>query len=233
MIGAVHLPHFASLYDHIELDLPPHTPQPRLSPNMASLSAQPSVRLATIEDVPSILSMIRELADYEHALDRVEASVESLSATLTFAPSASNSSPDKKWASCFLLTLPAISTAASTAPMPDPAATVAAEEICGMALYFTNYSTWTSQPGIYLEDLFVRPAYRRRGYASLLFQSLAKECHRISGGRGRLEWSCLRWNESALGFYRKLGATTMDEWVGLRVEGPEGLRKLSEVTGGR
>jgi len=92
-------------------------------------------------------------------------------------------------------------------------------------LFFHNYSTWRAAPGIYLEDLFVRPKFRRRGYATLLLKELAKEVIRIDGAR--LEWSCLKWNENALNFYRRLGAVTMDEWVGLRVDG-EALKKLAE-----
>jgi len=94
-----------------------------------------------------------------------------------------------------------------------------------MALYFHNYSTWRAKPGIYLEDLFVREKYRRRGYATLLLRELAKDVVRIEGGR--LEWSCLKWNKDALDFYERLGATQMSEWVGLRVDG-EALERLAK-----
>jgi GNAT superfamily N-acetyltransferase len=97
--------------------------------------------------------------------------------------------------------------------------------VAGMALFFSNYSTWTGKPGIYLEDLYVRPAFRRKGYASLLLQELASETLRLGGKR--LEWSCLKWNEGALRFYRGLGANTMDEWVGLRMDG-DALPKLAK-----
>jgi GNAT superfamily N-acetyltransferase len=150
--------------------------------------------------------MIKELAIYEHALDKVEATEELLLSTLTFADAAPSDTPHPKtFASTFLIT--------------EPDGTVA-----GMALYYHTYSTWRARPGIYLEDLFVRPAYRRRGYATLLLRELANEVERIDGRR--LEWSCLKWNESALKFYRGLGAVEMEEWVGLRVDG-EALPKLA------
>ena len=96
-----------------------------------------------------------------------------------------------------------------------------------MALYFYNYSTWTGAPGIYLEDLFVKPAYRMKGYGTALLKQLAKEVLKV-GGR-RLQWSCLDWNEPSLQFYQSeaIGARKQDEWVGLRVEGPA-LQKLAE-----
>jgi GNAT superfamily N-acetyltransferase len=95
-----------------------------------------------------------------------------------------------------------------------------------MALYFYNFSTWTGVAGIYLEDLFVKPAYRKKGYGKALLKALAQEVVKIGGKR--LEWSCLNWNEPSLQFYQSevIGAKTKDEWVGLRVEG-EGLDKLA------
>jgi GNAT superfamily N-acetyltransferase len=93
-----------------------------------------------------------------------------------------------------------------------------------MALYFNNYSTWRAAPGIYLEDLYVRKQYRGRGYGTLLIKALAKETVQIGGKR--LEWSCLKWNESSLNFYKGLGATQMVDWVGLRVDG-EALERLA------
>ena len=93
-----------------------------------------------------------------------------------------------------------------------------------MGLYFYNYSTWTSVPGIYLEDLFVKPAYRKRGYGKALIRELAKEVVKVDGQR--LEWSCLKWNEPSLQFYRSLGATVKEEWVVLRADG-DALKKLA------
>jgi GNAT superfamily N-acetyltransferase len=151
--------------------------------------------------------MIHELAVFENAADSVLATEASLSHTLSFAPSAHGQPTQAAgYAKTFILTAPE-------------------GGIAGMALFFHNYSTWRAAPGIYLEDLFIRPAYRRRGYATVLLKELAQEVVRIGGAR--LEWSCLKWNTSALTFYRSLGAETRDEWVGLRVDG-EALKKLAE-----
>ena len=99
-----------------------------------------------------------------------------------------------------------------------------------MALYFTNYSTWRGAPGVYLEDLFVRPECRGRGYGKRLLQELAKETKRIGGER--LEWSVLKWNEPSIKFYKGIGARQMDEWVGMRVD-DEALEKMAggEIAG--
>lgn len=94
-----------------------------------------------------------------------------------------------------------------------------------MALYFNNYSTWRAAPGIYLEDLFVRPEYRGRGYGKRLLQELAREVKRIEGER--LEWSVLKWNEPSIEFYEGIGAKRMEEWVGMRIE-DDGLEKMAE-----
>lgn len=102
-------------------------------------------------------------------------------------------------------------------------------EVAGMALYFHNYSTWRSKPGVYLEDLFVRPQYRKRGWGKFLIRALAQEVLRIDGGR--LEWSCLKWNEPSLAFYKTLGAKRMDDWVQLRVDGGELYELATGQTG--
>lgn len=96
-----------------------------------------------------------------------------------------------------------------------------------MALYFYNYSTWRSRPGVYLEDLYVQPSHRGKGYGLALFRALAGEVRRI-GGR-RLEWSVLKWNEPSIRFYRALGAREMGEWMKMMVEGEEALKKLEGV----
>ncbi|KAF2430050.1 acetyltransferase [Tothia fuscella] len=177
--------------------------------------AEPTIRLAAKEDVPEILSMIKELAGFENAADSVHATEESLLKTLSFAPSRQQDSTT--------------ATSASTPSQPGYAKTflllTPQNEVAAMALYFHNYSTWRAAPGIYLEDLFVKPHFRTRGYATLLLRELAKEVQRIGGGR--LEWSCLKWNENALRFYEGLGAVQMEEWVGLRVDG-DNLVKLSK-----
>ena len=87
----------------------------------------------------------------------------------------------------------------------------------GFALYFYNFSTFLMKPGIYLEDLFVLPAYRRQGIATGLLNYLAN--HAVEQGCGRLEWSVLDWNEDAISFYKKIGAVLMEEWTGCRLTG--------------
>jgi GNAT superfamily N-acetyltransferase len=94
----------------------------------------------------------------------------------------------------------------------------------GFALYFYNFSTFLGRPGIYLEDLFVRPAYRRKGVARGLFRALARKA--VAENCGRFEWSVLDWNENAIRFYRELGATPMEEWTVQRLSG-EALHRLA------
>jgi GNAT superfamily N-acetyltransferase len=97
-------------------------------------------------------------------------------------------------------------------------------EPAGIALYFYNYSTWRARPGIYLEDLFVRETHRKKGYGKRLLVELAREVVAMDGGR--LEWSVLKWNEPSIRFYESIGAKTMNDWVGMRVDG-DGLTKLA------
>ncbi|KAK7748229.1 Peroxygenase 1 [Diatrype stigma] len=184
-----------------------------------------SLRFMTT-DVPTILELIRELADYEHELDAVEATVESLSNTIAFAPppegvenitptpdstANSNSISPTRPARCLLL----------FNEQGQPA---------GLALYFYNYSTWRARHGIYLEDLYVRASERGKGYGRRLLAELAREVDATGGGR--LEWSVLKWNEPSIRFYEDvIGARKMDEWVGMRVQGEEALRKLAGFAG--
>jgi GNAT superfamily N-acetyltransferase len=182
--------------------------------------------------------MIHELASFENATDSVLATEASLSLTLAFAPSKhrhhregqadsadspghNNKAPPGEPLAASAHGQPSQSTGyAKTFILTAPEG-----EVAGMALFFHNYSTWRAKPGIYLEDLFVRPKFRRRGYATVLLRELAREVLRIDGGR--LEWSCLKWNENALKFYESLGAVQMTEWVGLRADG-EKLKALAE-----
>lgn len=163
---------------------------------------KPPQELTFPADVSSILQLIHELAAYEKASHEVLATPETLLATLSFP-----SNPQKGYAKTFLII--------------DPDGHCA-----GMALYFNNYSTWRASPGIYLEDLFIRPAYRKRGYGRTLLGELARETLAIGGKR--LEWSVLKWNKPSLDFYESLGAVRMEEWVGMRVE-RDALDKLSEL----
>ena len=161
--------------------------------------------------------MIRELASYENSLDKVQCTEASLKRTLTFSNPTGHTNPG--YARTLILRLP--SRPENTAFKDDKAGAVA-----GMAMYFNNYSTWRSKPGIYLEDLYVRKEYRGRGYGRMLLQELAREVMRMDGAR--LDWSCLKTNEESLKFYRKLGAAEMENWVGLRLEG----KKLEELAMG-
>jgi GNAT superfamily N-acetyltransferase len=94
----------------------------------------------------------------------------------------------------------------------------------GFALYFHNFSTFVGRPGLYLEDLFVRPEFRRNGIAKAVFRHLARKA--VEEGCGRMEWSVLNWNENAIAFYRSLGAKPMDEWTVQRLSG-EALERLA------
>ena len=95
----------------------------------------------------------------------------------------------------------------------------------GFALYFHNFSTFVGRAGIYLEDLFVKPAYRGRGHGKGLMRTLARIA--LERDCGRLEWCCLDWNQPSIEFYRSIGAIAMDEWTTYRLAG-DALQKLSE-----
>lgn len=170
-------------------------------------------------DVGIILSLIQELADYEHESDSVLATEETLLNTIAWAPSGEV----VKGQSTEILP----ETEPVTPARPARCILVYSPEgvAVGMALYFYNYSTWRSKPGIYLEDLYVRLSERKKGYGSILLKRLAKEVVAMNGGR--LEWSVLKWNEPSIKFYESIGAKRMDEWVGMRVDG-DALVKLAE-----
>lgn len=159
-----------------------------------------------------ILSIIRDLALYEKEPDSCLATEASLLKTLSFG-----TNPSKGYTRTLLLYAPP-SSVPEGIPGPQP-------ECAGMALYFTNYSTWRAAPGIYLEDLFVRPEYRKRGYGKKLLQELAREVKKIGGTR--LEWSVLRWNQPSIEFYEGLGARKMEEWWTMRVD-YTALEKMAE-----
>ena len=165
------------------------------------------LRAARPADVPEILALVRELAEYERAAEQVEASEDQLLALLF------GGTPDAP-------------RAATTTPSGAPAAYAHVIEhpdaqrgttLGAFALWFLNTSTWTGTHGIYLEDLYVRPHLRGHGYGTALLQSLARVC--MERGYRRLEWWVLDWNEPALGFYGGIGAVPMDEWTVHRVTG--------------
>lgn len=95
----------------------------------------------------------------------------------------------------------------------------------GFALYFNNFSTFLGKPGIYLEDLFIEPEYRHRGYGKAMLKKLAKIA--VDSGFGRIEWWCLDWNKPSIDFYLSLGAEKMSDWTTYRLSG-DALKKMSE-----
>lgn len=141
-------------------------------------------------------------------MDEVEATESSLKETLSFA-----NDPPKRGS-----VYTALITPESTPENPTP-------KPVGMALYFFNYSTWRSAPGIYLEDLYVQPEARGNGYGFSLLKYLAWQVIQIKGKR--LEWSVLKWNEPSIRFYESVGAKSMDGWLKMMVDG-EALEKLAE-----
>ena len=158
-----------------------------------------SIREATPADVPEILAMIHELADYEKAPHEVVATPGLLREAL-FGPD------------------PAVY--ALMAEDDESGAVV------GFALWFRNFSTWLGRHGVYLEDLYVRPSHRGHGYGKALLQELARIA--VERGYGRFEWWVLDWNTPAIDFYRSIDAVPMDEWTVYRVTG-EPLRRLAAV----
>ena len=157
------------------------------------------IREATPADVPEILAMIHELADYEKAPHEVVATPGLLREAL-FGPD------------------PAVY--ALMAEDDESGAVV------GFALWFRNFSTWLGRHGVYLEDLYVRPSHRGHGYGKALLQELARIA--VERGYGRFEWWVLDWNTPAIDFYRSIDAVPMDEWTVYRVTG-EPLRRLAAV----
>ena len=153
------------------------------------------IRAATREDVPTILQLIRDLAEYERAPKEVTATEEQLVDILF------GKRPSAEVALGFENNLPV-----------------------GFAVFFQNFSTWLGRPGLYLEDLFVKPEERGKGYGRALLVHLAKIARQR--GCGRMEWAVLDWNEPAIGFYQSLGANLMDGWSIVRVTG-DALRTLA------
>jgi len=139
-------------------------------------------------DVPLILAFIRELAEYERLSDEVVATEEGLRAALF-----------------------------GTRPAAEVVIGRCRGEPVGFALFFHNFSTFVGRPGMYLEDLYVRPSQRGRGFGEALLAHVARlACER---GCGRMEWAVLDWNEPAAAFYRKLGAVPMSDWTVYRLAG--------------
>lgn len=154
-----------------------------------------TIRPAAPNEAGLVLALVRELAEYEKLLHHVEASEADLARDL-FGPHPRVFCDIAEWEG-------------------EPA---------GLALWFYNYSTFRGRHGLYLEDLFVRPAFRGRGIATGLMRHLARRC--VAEGLGRFEWWVLNWNEPAIRFYRSIGAAPMDEWTVQRVTG-EALTRLA------
>jgi GNAT superfamily N-acetyltransferase len=153
------------------------------------------IRTATEADLPVILKLIRDLATYERAPEAVVATEAGLREVL-FGPK----------------------------PAAEVLLALEKAEPVGFAVFFHNFSTWLGRPGLYLEDLFVRPEKRGKGYGRALLERLAQIAR--ERGCGRMEWAVLDWNDPAIQFYRKLGAEPMDEWTVFRLTG-EGITRLA------
>ncbi len=152
------------------------------------------IRSATASDVPLLLTLIRQLAEYEHLAHEVVATEESLGAALF-------------------------------GPRPAAEALIGSLEgqAVGFALFFQNFSTFLGRPGLYLEDVFVQPAFRGRGLGEALLRHVAREA--VRRNCGRFEWAVLDWNEAAIRFYQKLGARQLNDWRIFRVT-DDALRRL-------
>jgi GNAT superfamily N-acetyltransferase len=161
------------------------------------------IRRAHPNDVPEILAMVRDLAEYEKAVEEAVATADQLHAALfgaqptVFAHVVEHESGDHR--------------------------------LGGFALWFLNFSTWLGRNGVYLEDLYVRPHLRGTGYGKRLLATLASEC--IDNGYGRLDWWVLDWNTSSREFYEAHGADALTEWIPYRVSGAA-LADLAALTDG-
>ena len=153
-------------------------------------------RFANKKDCGKILDFIKQLAEYEKMSDQVVATEDLLREWIF----------EKKKAEVIF-------------------AVENGKEV-GFALFFHNFSTFVGRAGLYLEDLFVKPAYRGKGYGKALFKQLARIA--VERGCGRFEWCCLDWNQPSIDFYRSLGAVPMDEWTTYRLSGKT-LQDLAEA----
>jgi GNAT superfamily N-acetyltransferase len=154
-----------------------------------------SIDPATPADIPLILDLIRELAEYEHEPESAQATAEQIHSALF-----------------------------GERPAAEAVIARVDGEPAGWGLWFQTFSTWTGKPGLWLEDLYVRPQYRRQGVGNALMVFLARLC--VERDYGRLEWSVLDWNTPTLDFYKALGAEAETEWTNHRLAG-EALRRLA------
>jgi GNAT superfamily N-acetyltransferase len=147
------------------------------------------VRPARRSDSALIFALVKELADYERLTAEVDATEAQIAAAL-FADNPRLSCDIAEWDG-------------------EPA---------GFAVWFLNYSTFRGRHGLYVEDIFVRPAYRKRGIGKALMARLAKHC--VEQGYARFEWAVLDWNAPSIAFYRSIGAEVLNEWRICRLSGP-------------
>ena len=154
------------------------------------------IRAAGVEDVPVILELIRELATYERAPNEVVATEKQLVEVLF-----------------------------GERPTAEVLLAFERKSPVGFAVFFHNFSTWLGRPGLYLEDLFIKPEKRGKGYGRALLVDLAKIA--LDRGCGRMEWAVLNWNEPAIKFYRALGAKPLDEWTVFRLT-RDGIARLAQ-----
>jgi GNAT superfamily N-acetyltransferase len=163
------------------------------------MTPTPDIRIvsATERDTSTILSLIKGLAEYEQKADEVEATEDDVRESLF-----------GDW------------------PGAEVVLAYVGAELAGFALFFHNYSTFLGRRGLYLEDLFVLPAYRSRGVGRRLMSHLARIA--IERKCGRMEWWVLDWNESAIRFYKRIGAVAMDEWTVYRLGG-DALSRLADL----
>jgi GNAT superfamily N-acetyltransferase len=167
---------------------------------MKSAEEKFQIRSASREDIPLILQLIRDLATYERAPNDVVATENGLLEVLF-----------------------------GNKPAAEVRLAFEGNTAVGFAVFFHNFSTWIGRPGLYLEDLFVKPDHRGKGYGRALLIDLAKIAR--ERGCGRMEWAVLDWNDPAIQFYRKLGAQPMDEWTVFRLT-REGIGTLAESSAG-
>lgn len=152
-----------------------------------SNSADCTIRAAGEADLGDLLAMIRELAEYERLLDAVVASEADLKQALF-----------------------------GDRPTAEALIADSAGEGAGFALFFSTFSTFVGRPGLWLEDLYVRPKFRRRGIGSGLFRRVVELA--AERGCGRMEWAALDWNAPAINFYRGMGAVALDDWTTFRLD---------------
>ena len=155
-----------------------------------------TLRPAELRDVAPMVQLIRELAEFEKLTHLLQVTPEKLRPHLF---------GEKPVAEAMVAELPADLVGEGDSP------------VVAFALFFTNFSTFLAQPGLYLEDLFVKPAHRGGGIGRALLTRLARLA--VERNYGRFEWSVLDWNENAIGFYEKLGATVMPDWRVCRIAG--------------